>query len=76
VSPKKEGEMIFGVEIPAIGYTNSIGFAEIFQNRKKVITSVISSSKSIHRSNFVILVLWTSRDQISLDFLSMSQLVA
>jgi hypothetical protein len=29
--------MIFGVEILGIGYTNLVGFAEIFQNRKKVI---------------------------------------
>jgi hypothetical protein len=68
--------MIFGVEILGIGYTNSVGFAEIFQNRKKVITSVIFTSKSLQTSKFVILVLWTSRDQISLDFLSRNQIVA
>jgi hypothetical protein len=68
--------MISNVEIFNIGYTNSIGFAEIFQNRKKVITSVISTSKSLQTSNFVIVVLWTSRDQIFLSFFSRSQLVA
>lgn len=31
---QKEREMIYGVEIPDIGYTNSIGFVEIFQNRQ------------------------------------------
>jgi hypothetical protein len=64
---QKEKEMISGVEIPDIGYTNSIGFAEIFQNKKKVITSVISTSQSLQMSNFVTLILWTSRDQISFD---------
>jgi hypothetical protein len=64
--------MIFGVPM----LTNSVGFAEIFQNKKKVITSVIFTSKSLQTSNFVILVLWTSRDQISLDFLSRNQIVA
>jgi hypothetical protein len=43
-------------------------------SKKKVTTSVISTSKSFWSSNFVILVLWTSRDHTS-DFLSSSQLV-
>jgi hypothetical protein len=73
---KRRGHDFLCVEIPDIGYTNSIGFAEIFRNRKKIITSVISISKSLQTSNFVILVLWTLRDQIALDFLSRSQLVA
>jgi hypothetical protein len=49
---------------------------EFPSSRKKVITCVISTSKSFWESNFVILILWTSRDQASLDFLSRSQLVA
>jgi hypothetical protein len=49
----KRREMISGVKIPDIGYTNSIGFAEIFRNRKRVIRSVIFISKSLETSNFV-----------------------
>jgi hypothetical protein len=30
VSPQKEGEIISGVEIPTVGYTDSIGIAGIF----------------------------------------------
>ncbi len=54
--------MISGVEIPNILNANSIRFVEIFRNTKKVTTSVIFTSKSFKTSNFVILVLWTSRD--------------
>jgi hypothetical protein len=63
------------VEIPDIGYTNSIGSGENFYDKKKVMTSIIFTSISLHTPNFIILVLWTSRDQISLDFLSKSQMV-
>jgi len=51
---KKEKEMISSAEILDIGYTNSIGFVEIFWNKKKVITSVISTSKSLQTSKFII----------------------
>jgi len=76
LSQKRRGDDFWCVEIPDIGYTNSIGFVEIFLKRKKVITSLISKSKSLQTSNFVILIVWTSRAQITLDFLSRSQLVA
>ncbi len=76
MSPKKKGKMIFSVEILDIGYTNSKRFAEVFSNKKKVTISVISTSRSSQTSNVVILILWTSRDHTSLDFLSRSQLVA
>jgi hypothetical protein len=33
-------------------------------DRKKIITSIISTSKSLQTTNFIILFLWTSRDQI------------
>jgi hypothetical protein len=42
----KKGEMIFGEEIPYIVNTNSIRFAEIFKNRKKVTTSMVFKPKS------------------------------
>jgi hypothetical protein len=64
------------MEIPGIGYTNSIGIAETFLKQKEGYSKVIFTSKSLQTSNFIILVLWISRDHMSLDFLSKSQLVA
>ncbi len=68
--------MISGVEIPSILNTNSTRFCWKFsESRKKVTSGIVSKPKSFQPSNFVILVLWTSRDQIPLDFLSRSQLI-
>ncbi len=47
LSPKRRGDDFWCVEILDIGYTNSIGYVEIFLNKKTVTTSLISKSKSL-----------------------------
>jgi len=68
--PKERGDD-FGMEIPNILNTSSTRFVKNFQHsKKKVTTGIISKPNSFQSTNFVIIVLWTSRDQASLDFLS------
>ncbi len=47
---KKEGENIYGVEIPNIVNTSLIRFVEIFKNRRNVTTSMVSKPKSFQSS--------------------------
>ncbi len=56
VSPQKEGEIISGVEIPTVGYTDSIGIAGIFLKQKEGYYKSFFTSKSLQTSNFIILV--------------------
>jgi len=67
--------MIFVVEILNIVNTISIRFAKIFKKQIFFTTCIVSKPKSFQLIFFVILVLWTSRDQTFLDFLSRSQLI-
>jgi hypothetical protein len=66
--------MIFGVEIPNILNTNSTRFARNFQRAKRKLEQVLFLNLNpSSQANFVILMLWTSRDQTSFDFFSRSQ---
>ncbi len=64
------------MEIPNILNTSSTRFAGNFQRAERKLQRVLFLNLNpSSQTNFVILVLWTSRDQTSLDFLSRSQLV-
>jgi hypothetical protein len=73
---EKEGEMISGLEIPSILNTNSTRFAGNFRRAERRLQEVLFLNlNASSQANFVILILWISRDQTSLDFLSRSQLI-
>ncbi len=75
LSPKRRGGD-FGMEISNILNTSSTRFAGNFQRAERKLQRVLFLNLNpSSQTNFVILVLWTSRDQTSLDFLSRSQLV-
>jgi hypothetical protein len=73
---QKKGEMIYGVEIFNILNTNSTRFARNFQRAKRKSQCVlILNLNPSSQANFVILIIWTSRNQTSIDFFSRSQLI-
>jgi len=75
VSPKRRGDD-FGMEILNILNTSSTRFIGNFQRAERKLQQVLFVNPNpSSQTNFVILVLWTSRDWTSFDFLSRSQLV-
>jgi hypothetical protein len=64
------------MEIPNILNASSTRFTRNFQGAKKRLQQILFLNfHPFNQTNFVILALWTSRNQISVDFLSRSQLV-
>jgi hypothetical protein len=64
------------MEIPNILNASSTRFTRNFQGAERRLQQILFLNLNpSSQTNFVILVLWTSREQTSLDFLSRSQLV-
>jgi hypothetical protein len=76
LSISRKGGCFMCMEIPAVGYTYSIGIVEIFLRQKEGYYKYYLYIYIVINIKLIILVIWTSRDQISLDFLSRSQPVA
>jgi hypothetical protein len=75
VSPKKRGGD-FEMVILNILNASSTRFIGNFQRAKWRLQQILLLNLNpSSQTNFIILTLWTSRDQTSLDFLSRSQLV-
>jgi hypothetical protein len=75
VSPKKRGGD-FEMVILKILNASSTRFIGNFQGAKWRLQQILLLNLNpSSQTNFIILTLWTSRDQTSLDFLSRSQLI-
>jgi hypothetical protein len=75
VTIKKKGDD-FEMKILHILNENSTRYTENFQGVEKRLQQILFLNLNpFSQTNFVILTLWTSRDQTSLNFLSRSQLV-
>jgi hypothetical protein len=66
----------FEMEIPNILNISSTRFTGNFQRAERKLQQILFLNLNpSNQTHFVILTLWSSRDQTSLDFLSRSQLV-
>jgi hypothetical protein len=75
VSPKKKGDDL-EMKIPKILNANSTRFTGNFQGVERRLQQILFLNLNpSNQTNFIILVVWTSKDQTFLDFLSRSQLV-